>query len=144
MIAVGTRLSDLLPRLIWLDKHLADVGLAVGDLVTYEDSRQGTALYRITKDRPPDGDLVWNQLSCGRKFGWTRPGSKKKVSDVRVVGSIELTLAIQLFSGSIAKKKTVPYRSLFRLKKVDILELASTFSKFQDFVKQEAKRLTSQ
>ena len=150
---VGTKLSEVLPRLTWLDFKLSDKGFHVGDLVTYSVSSYGNGmtLFRIVKDCPANGDLVWTQLCASQQrwryvkpaLGWAKPGTSTRVPDIRVKGCIEIQPVIQLIPGPHVGKKTVPYRALNRLKKVDILELARTFSRIKDFIDIEVKRLSS-
>jgi hypothetical protein len=153
---IGTRLGDVVPRPSFLDFKIADVGLAVGDLVTYSltSYSNGMTLYRIEKDCKPDCDLTWmschnqasrwsSSLTPSSRLAWVRPGTRTPVPDVRVRGCIEIVPVLQFFPSSTPlKKRTVSYQAIRRVQKVDVIALGKSFSTFQDFINQEIRRLT--
>lgn len=148
--APGTRLADIVPRPKWLDFKLGDKGFSVGDLVTYTNSgyTNHLTIYRIVKDCPPQQDSVVAEVNHPRSLGhykskvWVKPGTKTKVPHIRLYGCVEIIPAFNFFPRYKEAKKTVAYSALYRLTKVDILELARSFSRFQDFITEESKRLS--
>ena len=149
---LGTRLGDYEPRPQWLDMKISNRGLSLGDLVTYTltSYTNGMTLYRIVKDCPPDPDLVWGEtrdympMYYGKrhvKLGWFKPGKKTPVPNVRVRGCIEIDPVLQIFPGPRSNRRTVSYETLYRVNKVDIIELGRSFSSLQSFIEQEVRRL---
>lgn len=146
----GTRLGDIVPRPKWLDFKLSDKGFAVGDLVTYTNSgyTNHLTIYRIVKDCPPQHDAVVTEVDhprTGTRYKtkiWAMPGKRTKVPHIRLYGCVEIVPAFNFFPRYKESKKTVAYSALYRLTKVDILELAKSFSRYQDFITSESKRLS--
>lgn len=146
-IPLGTKMKDLNPRPKWMDVSIADRGFRVGDLVLYKvASYNSMVIYRIIGITPCDGELVWSEYKHYKRStymsrGWVNPTTGKHVDRRLVYGHLTL---IPVFSMSDMKvrRKTVPYGDVSRLKKVDILELGGMFSRLNDFVLSEAKRLS--
>lgn len=147
-IALGTRLKECQPRPYWLDVKLSDKKMTVGDLVTYTltSFTNGMTIYRIVKDCPPNPDLVWTEVrgdswSAWTRMAWVKPGTKTPVPNVRLKGCIEIVPVFQFLPGPAASKRTVSYDALFRVIRVDVLELGRSFSNFQSFIDEEVRRL---
>jgi hypothetical protein len=144
-ILPGTKLSEVSPRLRWFDFKLSDMGLSVGDLVMHVSS--STTIYRLTADFPPDGELVWTHLRSGKRrmprMGWTKPGTKGKVPNNKVIGCVEITPVFELIQGPRPRRKrTIAYRQLYNLLSIDMLTLAKSYSRLNDFINQEVKRVS--
>jgi hypothetical protein len=154
-LPLGTKVTDLNPRPRWLDIKLSDKNFAVGDLVTYSSTGYGNhmTIWRIAKDNPAIEDAVVGNVakyvytgSPGRRQvpvkEWVLPGKKTRIPDIKLRGYVELVPVFSFFPRYHEGKKNVSYVNLYRLKKLDLLELARNFSNFQDFIKQEVKRLS--
>ena len=122
-------------------------GFNVGDLVLCTvASYNSMVIYRIIEITPCDGELVWSEYKNYKRStcmsrGWTNPVTGK-VSDRRLMyGHLVLVPVFSMEEGRL-RKKNVPYNEVSRLKKVDILELGRMFSRLNDFVMSEAKRLS--
>jgi len=146
-IPLGLKMADLNPRPKWLDDSMKDRGFNVGDLVIHRAmSYNSMVIYRILEDRPCNGDLVWLEYKPYKRStymsrGWINPVTGK-VPDRRLIyGHLVLAPVFSMESGKL-NKKNVPYNEVSRLKKVDILELGRMFSRLNDFVLSEAKRLS--
>lgn len=147
-IEIGMRIGDLEPRPYWLDMKLSDRELSAGDLVTYTltSFTNGMTVYRITKDCPPNPDLIWGvvrgrPLPTLHKMAWMKPGTHAPVPNVRLRGCIEITPVFQFLPGPSASKRTVSYDTLYRVRKVDVVELGRSFANFQSFIDEEVRRL---
>jgi hypothetical protein len=130
-----------------MDVSITDRGFRVGDLVLYKvASYNSMVIYRIIGITLCDGELVWSEYKHYKRStymsrGWVDPTTGKVVNRRLVYGHLTL---IPVFSMSDMKvrRKTVPYGDVSRLKKIDILELGGMFSRLNDFVMSEAKRLS--
>ena len=146
-IPLGLKMKDLNPRPKWMDESMPARGFNVGDLVIHRTmSYHAMVIYRIIKDNPCNGDLVWSEYKPYRRStymsrGWMDPVTGK-VPDRRLIyGHLVLIPVFSMEEGRL-RKKNVPYNEIARLKKVDILELGRMFSRLNDFVMSEAKRLS--
>ena len=146
---LGTRLGDIQPRSKWLDFKLSDKGYRVGDLVTYANTGYSNHLtiYRIVKDCPPQVNAVLTEAprmrgSSWKKQIWAKPGTRTSIPQIRLYGCVEIMPVFNFFPRFKEGKKTVSYSTLYRLTKIDILELAKSFSRYQDFITTESKRLS--
>lgn len=144
----------------WSVKRLSYFDLKINDIVTYSSMSQdnGMILYRIDKDFQPRTDATYGvyrkQIPIYRRNrrgnseqreGWCYPNRATRIPTVRLNGCIELKPVLHLLPGGKMKRRTVRYSSISRqIKKVDILELARSFSDFQSFIQQESKRLSGE
>jgi len=152
----------------WAKQTLSYYDLKLNDIVTFTSTARGNGmtLYRIDKDSPPRLDATYgtyktqiplyrrnrkaNNTNVKTQYteyteGWCYPGKSTRIPNIRLHGCIELKPVFQLLPGSRVKKHTVPYSSIRNsIKKIDILELARSFSDFQSFIQGEAKRLSGE
>lgn len=150
-VPVGTKIKDLEPRPRWLDETLEGKGFAVGDLVAYSLGGyydNNMTIYRIVKNNSPNSEAVCTEVAKRRRGSihtekmWTMPGKISPLSAVKIKGSVVLEPVFTFFAGRYPpKKRTVAYRNVCFMKKLDILELAKNFSTFQDFIQRESQRL---
>lgn len=157
-VPAGMRIADLEPRPRWLDETLHGKGYTVGDLVTYNLSGYcdtNMVIYRITFDSPPNGDVVCTLTSAPDKRTlsrhlpktykkvWALPGRSTRLSDNKIKGYVLLEPVFTFFPGQfMPKNRTVAYRNVTLLRKLDIIELAKNFSAFQDFIRAESRHLS--
>ncbi len=140
-------MADLNPRPKWLDDSMIARGFNVGDLVMHRTmSYNAMMIYRIIMDHPCNGGLVWSEYkrcksSTYMSQGWTDPVTGKVPNSRLIYGHLVLVPVFSMEEGRL-RKKNVPYNEMFRLKKVDILELGRMFSRLNSFVMSEAKRLS--
>ena len=142
-------------RPAWLDFKLSTLNYSVGDLVTYTTMswNNGMTIFRIVKDCPQRLDAVWGPVGTQRKSpfssslrtqsrnSWVKPGTRTEIPKVRLRGCVEIVPVCQLFPGPYVGKKTVQYSNLYRLRKIDVLELGKGFAKFQQFIHDEIGRI---
>ena len=146
-IPLGTKMKDLNPHPKWMDVSMKERGFNVGDLVLYKvASYNSMVIYRIIEITPCDGELVWSEYKHYRRStymsrGWVNPTTGKVVDRRLVYGHLTL-IPVFSMSDMKARRKTVPYGDVSRLRKIDILELGQMFSRLNDFVLSEAKRLS--
>ena len=158
----GRKFSDAYPGKIAM---LADYGYAIDDLVTLNGHglNSGGIIYRIVKDHGPAIDSTWgtyidiryrNTYGGGRsntkrervtRSGWIDKNNKA-VRDLYIYGciSLEPVFSFAPYKGK-SSKKSVPYRQITkRLNKVDLVQLGILFTKYQEFVNRELKRLSGE
>lgn len=146
-IPLGLKMSDLNPRPKWLDDSMAARGFNVGDLVMHRTmSYNSMVIYRIIEYHQCNGNLVWSEYKPYKRStcmsrGWTDPVTGKVPNRRLIYGHLVLVPVFGMEEGRL-RKKNIPYNEVFRLKKVDILELGRIFSRLNDFVMSEAKRLS--
>lgn len=140
-------MMDLNPRPKWLDDSMSARGFNVGDLVMHRTmSYNSMVIYRIIEDYPCNGNLVWSEYKPYKRStyisrGWTDPTTGKVPNRRLIYGHLVLVPVFSM-EGVKLNKKNVPYNEVSRLKKVDILELGRMFSRLNEFVLSEAKRLS--
>lgn len=157
--AIGTKFSDVYPvRNITLQQH----GYAVGDLVTLSAHglNSGGIIYKVIKDVPPAYHSLWGEYR-ERRYSRRGPGRNsvrvmirtgwidekgKFIPQLKRYGCIYLHPVFAFFPyKSRAGKKSVPYHQIpKRLKKVDLVELGTTFTRYQHFINEELKRLSGE
>jgi hypothetical protein len=146
-IPLGLKMAELNPRPKWLDDSMTVRGFNVGDLVMHRTmSYNAMVLYRIIEDHPCNGKLVWSEYKAYKRStymsrGWVDPVTGK-VPDRRLIYGHVVLSPVFSMEESRLRKKNIPYNELSRLKKVDILELGKMFSRLNDFVMSEARRLS--
>ena len=144
---VGTKIKDVVPYPANLDATLASKGYAVGDLVEHRTiSYSNLMFYRIIQDVPPMkeayvGEYKMYRNSTYKVKGWMHPATSKPLKHGYVYGHVVLEPVFRMDTVGRCNKKRVAYTEMWRLKKVDILELGKMFSKLNDFVMSEARRL---
>jgi hypothetical protein len=150
-IPLGTKMKDLNPRPKWLEDSAASRGFSVGDLVLYKTmSYSAMTIHRVVEDCPANGESVWHEYRAFKRSlytsrGWVDPVTHKP-AERRLMHGYMILLPVFSMENTGAKKsprrKKVPYFDSGKLKKIDILELAQMFSRLNDFVMSEAKRLS--
>lgn len=146
-IPLGLKMKDLNPRPKWMDESMPARGFNVGDLVIHRTmSYNAMVIYRIIKDNPCNEELVWTEYkpyarSTYMSRGWVDPATGKPPNRRLLYGHLVLVPVFSMEGGRL-NKKNIPYNEASRLKKVDILELGRMFSRLNDFVMSEAKRLS--
>ena len=73
--------------------------------------------------------------------GWKDPVTDKILKHYQVYGYVVLEPVFRMEGNGRANKKRVSYNDVWRLKKVDVLELGRMFAKLNDFILCEARRL---
>lgn len=146
-ISEGTKVTEIDPQPHWINDTLLSKGFAVGDLVSYSHPAWNNhmVIYRIVQDHPPNHEAVWGiyrdyskNSMAGFQMGWTYPDTKKRMPWRYVQGCIEIEPVYQIIRGPYRpSKKTVEYRSLRRIKKLDVLELGRTYAGLKDFIERE-------
>jgi hypothetical protein len=149
-IPIGTKVSELNPRPKWLDDSGKSRGFSEGELVLYRSMSYNTmTIYRIVEDCPANSDATWGEYKSHKRStylskGWIHPVTGKPIERRLLHGYMVLTPVFSMDdtrSNKLGNKKKVPYPEVWRLKKVDILELGRMFSKLNDFVMSEVSRL---
>ncbi len=149
-IPLGTKVSDLNPRPKWLDDSGKSRGFVEGELVLYKSMSYNTmTIYRIVEDCPANSDAIWGEYKAHKRStylskGWVHPVTKKPIDRRLLHGYMVLMPVFNMEdpkSNRTSNKKRVPYNDVWRLKKVDILELGRMFAKLNDFVMSEVRRL---
>jgi hypothetical protein len=149
-IPLGTKVSDLNPRPKWLDDSGKSRGFSEGELVLYRSMSYNTmTIYRIVEDCPANGNATWGEYKAHKRStylskGWIHPVTGKPIERRLLHGYMVLIPVFNMDdskSNRAVNKKRVPYNDVWRLKKVDILELGRMFSKLNDFVMSEVSRL---
>lgn len=150
-LKIGTKVTEVQPAPHWLHETLASKGLAVGDLVAYyyPSWNNHMTIYRIVKDSPPNHGAEWgshrlystSMYNIGQ--GWVYPGTKRRMSYRVLQGYVEIEPVYQIIRGPYKpSNRKVDYRSLRRLKKLDVLELGRTFAGLKDFIESEVKKMS--
>jgi hypothetical protein len=167
-ITEGTRYGDYYSGPDRFHK-MSDYGLREGDLVQLggQGVNGGGIIFRIVKDCPPRADARWSSYTYYNKRGrWGCPSSwgfgpnsrtkgrtqetrtgwcdakRHVIPHVRLDGCLEL-VPVFSFAAFKEKKHVISYNHVkTRVKRVDLLALASNFAALQLFINQELKRLS--
>ena len=161
-IAEGTRYVDWFAGPDRFHK-MSEYGLREGDLVQLggQGVNGGGIIFRIVKDCPPRADARWSSYTYYTRQGrWLGPGKgrgktnqtrtgwcdakRHVIPHLRLDGCLEL-VPVFSFAAFKEKKHVISYKQVkARIKKVDLLALASNFAALQLFINQELKRLSGE
>ena len=148
--SVGQTIGELSVVPKWSKRRLSQYGLEVGDLVTCNrPSYDQGVVYRIEQDFLPRNDAVLKSLNTSidevKKLRWCYPEFEKEMSQMTLKGYVKLSKVLELFPHDRyirSEYKFVSYTFISKLRKVDVVQLGYTFTKFKEFLEEEVRRIS--